>query len=213
MKAIITIAVAGFMTMSMAGSPAESKTGRVTPGQNLNSASMLAFGESTPPFGYVQFCAANPADCKGSSRKPRRMKLNMQRWQELNRINRTVNRSVTPVTDMELYNRPEYWTYPRSGSGDCEDYVLEKRKRLIARGWPPEDLLITVVLDQNNAGHAVLTAITDRGDLILDNQNNKIRLWNRTPYQYYKRQSQFHPSVWVSLSDSSKQLRIFSTNR
>ena len=38
------------------------------------------------------------------------------------------------------------------------------------RGWPESKLLITVVRDENNEGHAVLTVRTDEGDFILDNR-------------------------------------------
>ena len=57
----------------------------------------------------------------------------------------------------------EKWSYPDDGYGDCEDYVLLKRRLLAARGFPESTLLITVVRDENNEGHAVLTVRTDRG--------------------------------------------------
>ena len=42
---------------------------------------------------------------------------------------------------------------------------------------------------------------TDRGDLVLDNQDGRILLWNETPYQYLKRQSQADAGQWVDLVD------------
>ena len=45
--------------------------------------------------------------------------------------------------------------------------MLEKQRVLQKRGWPKSALLITVVKDTNNAGHAVLTVRTDQGDIIL----------------------------------------------
>jgi predicted transglutaminase-like cysteine proteinase len=42
---------------------------------------------------------------------------------------------------------------------------------------------------------------TDRGDLVLDNQDGSIRLWNETPYQYLKRQSQANAGQWVDILD------------
>lgn len=185
----------------------------VTPGQDMKAPIMRAFGESTPPFGYVGFCAKNPKDCAGGSRKPRRMSLDKSRWAELNKINTYVNRSVRPTTDQELYKTIEKWAYPYKGAGDCEDYVLQKRKMLVTRGWPAESLLITVAIDKNNGGHAVLTVVTDRGDLILDNQEEGIQRWNKTPYRYHKRQSQFHPSVWVSLTPNARASTITSTRK
>ena len=184
-----------------------------TPGQDMKAPIMRAFGESTPPFGYVGFCSSNPRECTGGARKPRRMTLGKSRWAELNKINNYVNKTIKPTTDQDLYKTVEKWTYPSKGAGDCEDYVLLKRKMLVDRGWPAESLLITVAIDKNNGGHAVLTAVTDRGDLILDNQEEGIRRWNRTPYRYHKRQSQFHPSVWVSLTPNARASTITSTRK
>jgi len=69
-------------------------------------------------------------------------------------------------------------------------------------GLPRTALLMTIVREANGDGHAVLTVKTDRGEYILDNLNEKIVLWSETPYQYYKRQSQSDPNVWVSLHDT-----------
>ena len=67
-------------------------------------------------------------------------------------------------------------------------------------GWPRGTLLLTVVRDEKDEGHAVLTAIIDKGDYILDNQNNDILLWSEIRYRFIKRQSQTDPNVWISLS-------------
>jgi predicted transglutaminase-like cysteine proteinase len=79
--------------------------------------------------------------------------------------------------------------------------VLLKRRMLIQSGWPREALLVTVVRDRHGDGHAVLTVKTDKGELILDNQNDEIRLWSDTGYRFVKRQSQADPNVWISLGD------------
>jgi predicted transglutaminase-like cysteine proteinase len=95
----------------------------------------------------------------------------------------------------------EKWSYPDDGYGDCEDYVLLKRRMLLQAGWPREALLITVVRDKKDEGHAVLTVKTDKGDFILDNQAENVALWSDTGYRFVKRQSQTDPNVWVSLGD------------
>jgi predicted transglutaminase-like cysteine proteinase len=95
----------------------------------------------------------------------------------------------------------ERWSYPDDGYGDCEDYVLLKRRILIQSGWPREALLVAVVRDKDGDGHAVLTVTTDKGDYVLDNQTEKILLWSETGYRFVKRQSQSNPNVWVSLDD------------
>ena len=42
---------------------------------------------------------------------------------------------------------------------------------------------------------------TDKGDYVLDNQNEDILPWWKTGYRFVKRQSQSNPNVWVSLGD------------
>jgi predicted transglutaminase-like cysteine proteinase len=117
-------------------------------------------------------------------------------------VNRYVNEAIKPMSDLEHWGTIEKWSYPDDGYGDCEDYVLLKRRMLIQAGWPREALLITVVRDRNDDGHAVLTVKTDRGEYILDNQAKDILLWFETGYRFVKRQSQRDPNVWVSLGGS-----------
>jgi hypothetical protein len=118
----------------------------------------------------------------------------------LTAVNGTVNRTTREVTDLELYGREDVWAYPVDGRGDCEDFALAKRRDLIARGWPSSVLLVTVVRDERGEGHAVLTVVTDRGDYILDNRTDTIRLWSQTPYTYYDRQSAHDPRRWIRLA-------------
>ena len=77
------------------------------------------------------------------------------------RVNRWVNETIKPRTDLEHYGVVERWSYPDDGYGDCEDYVLLKRRMLIQSGWPRGVLLVTVVRDTKDKGHAVLTVSTD----------------------------------------------------
>ena len=128
------------------------------------------------------------------------------------RVNRWVNANIKPITDLEHWGVVERWNYPDDGYGDCEDYVLEKRRMLMEAGWPREALLITVVRDQNGDGHAVLTVKTDKGEFILDNQRDEILLWSETGYRFVKRQSQADPNVWVSLGEP-RPAPLTSTSR
>ncbi|MFG1363468.1 transglutaminase-like cysteine peptidase [Xanthobacter versatilis] len=157
---------------------------------------------TTAPTGYVRFCAEHAQDCEAAGSGVTVMKLDTQRSAELERVNHTVNETVQPETDLDHYGETERWAYPDDGRGDCEDYVLEKRRRLINIGWPSSVLLITVVRDREGDGHAVLTVMTDKGDLILDNQETEIHAWKDTGYRYVKRQSQADPSTWVSLGET-----------
>ena len=60
-------------------------------------------------------------------------------------------------------------------------------------------------------GHAVLMVRTDRGDLVLDNQDSRVLVWNQTPYQYLKRQSQADASRWVDLVDDRAGVMVASS--
>jgi predicted transglutaminase-like cysteine proteinase len=159
---------------------------------------MRVYGSAQPPYGFVRFCEANPQECVIKSVSDVRFEATPERLSELDEVNRAVNHEIEPATDMEVYGVPEYWTLPKT-RGDCEDYALLKRHRLIERGWPSGALLMTVVRDEKNDGHAVLTARTSQGDFILDNKIDIVRLWNQTPYHYVMRQSYMDPKVWVSL--------------
>jgi predicted transglutaminase-like cysteine proteinase len=162
----------------------------------------ISTGDVTrPPVGWVDFCAEHTFECKVAPTAPRDVVLTNKTWTDLVRINKWVNEHVKPMTDMDHWGVVEKWSYPDDGYGDCEDYALLKRRMLTEAGWPREALLMTVVRERSGDGHAVLTVKTDKGEFILDNQEEKILLWSETSYRYVKRQSQSDPNRWVSLGD------------
>jgi predicted transglutaminase-like cysteine proteinase len=116
------------------------------------------------------------------------------------RVNKWVNQTIKPLTDLEHWGVGEHWSYPDDGYGDCEDYMLLKRRMLIQSGWPREAVLVTVVRNKKDEGHAVLTVATNKGDYILDNVTDDILLWSKTGYSFVKRQSESNPNEWVSLN-------------
>ena len=83
--------------------------------------------------------------------------------------------------------------------------MLLKRRMLMEAGWPREALLITVVRDKKGEGHAVLTVKTDKGEFILDNQEEDILLWSETGYRFVKRQSQSDPNVGSRSATRARQ--------
>ena len=143
----------------------------------------------------------SPARVQDTASAPRDVVLSNKAWTDLVRINKWVNENVKPMTDMDHWGVVEKWSYPDDGYGDCEDYALLKRRMLMEAGWPREALLMTVVREKNGNGHAVLTVKTDKGEFILDNQEEQILLWSETSYRFVKRQSQSDPNRWVSLGD------------
>jgi predicted transglutaminase-like cysteine proteinase len=167
-----------------------------------NEPLFISTGDATrPPIGWVDFCADQPKECDTQPSSPRDVVLSAKTWKDLVRINKWVNEAIKPMTDLDHYGVVEKWAYPDDGYGDCEDYVLLKRRMLMQLGWPREALLITVVREKSGDGHAVLTVKTNRGEFILDNQNEAIVLWSESGYRFVKRQSQSDPNVWISLGD------------
>ena len=163
----------------------------------------VSLGEnSRPPIGWIEFCAERPRECNNGASVARDVVLSTKAWKDLVRVNKWVNDNIRPKTDLEHWGVVEKWSYPDDGYGDCEDYVLLKRRMLMQAGWPREALLITVVRDLKGEGHAVLTVKTDKGEFILDNQEEQILLWSETSYRFVKRQSQTDQNVWVSLGDN-----------
>jgi predicted transglutaminase-like cysteine proteinase len=162
----------------------------------------IALGANTrAPIGWTDFCNENPLDCDVKSLEARDAVLTPKSWKELVRINKWVNDNIRPLTDIDHWGVVERWSYPDDGYGDCEDYVLLKRRMLMQAGFPRQSLLITVVRDSKGDGHAVLTVKTDKGEFILDNQEGQILTWIDTNYRFVKRQSQSDPNIWVSLGD------------
>jgi predicted transglutaminase-like cysteine proteinase len=159
------------------------------------------FGKSLPPVGFVKFCAANPGECKQVGRRVKRVSTTPKNWALVAAVNTQVNSSIAPVSDEELYGQAEFWTYPVD-AGDCEDYLLLKKRELERLGFDAGSLLITVVLDEKNEGHAVLTVAMEQGDYILDNRRNDIMLWSETGYTFLKRQSQQDPRAWIALTET-----------
>jgi predicted transglutaminase-like cysteine proteinase len=167
----------------------------------------ISVGPSTrAPIGWTDFCAQLPRECDGRPLEARDVVLSHKAWNDLVRINKWVNETIKPVTDMDHWGVVERWSYPDDGYGDCEDYVLLKRRMLMQAGWPRQALLITVVRDRKGEGHAVLTVKTDKGEFILDNQEDQILLWSESTYHFLKRQSQADQNVWVSLGDNRPAL-------
>jgi predicted transglutaminase-like cysteine proteinase len=104
----------------------------------------------------------------------------------MSRINNEVNAATRYVSDPALYGTPELWTCA-DGEGDCEDYALEKRRRLLACGFGRDALRLAVVFTETEEGrrrldlkrqgldwpgdHAVLIVRVPEGDYILDNRH------------------------------------------
>ena len=151
------------------------------------------------PSGYVGYCNRNPQDCALHPGQPDRIALSAELWAKLQKVNLVVNAAVRPEADQEHYGVADYWTVPEDGAGDCEDYVLAKRKMLVLLGVPEPALRITVVLDHGTVRHAVLTVATDRGDLVLDSLKDEILATGQADYVWVERQDRDSNTGWAAL--------------
>lgn len=179
-------------------------TGTTTQASGVGA--MATGGLTSQPIGHYEFCQRLPAECSIRIRDRGPLVLDDAVWKMIGRVNVAVNRAVKPMSDFDIYGKEEYWAYPDQGVGDCEDYVLEKRRQLAARGISLANLLITVVRKPDGEGHAVLTVRTNRGDFILDNLHNELRPWQKTGYRFLKRQSSTHTGRWVTLREDQNML-------
>lgn len=182
------LAAAGMMIATFSGAEAGAKF-------------MPTGGQTTQPVGHYIFCQEYVQECKQRTPRQRPVELTRGLWEKIIEVNNLVNTMVRPKTDFEIWGVEEKWSYPTNGVGDCEDYALEKRRRLAALGIPMGNLLITVVRQPNGDGHAVLTVHTSLGDFVLDNLEARVLAWRDTGYTFLKRQSAQHAGIWVSVED------------
>ena len=155
-------------------------------------------GDAKPIAAWVTFCQSYAAECAVDRTEPARISLTPATWAAIVSVNRRVNKAVEPMTDQDHLHVADRWDLAEDGIGDCEDFQLLKRHLLAEAGLPRRAMRMTVVIDEKGEGHAVLTLITDRGDLVLDNKTNAILPWHKTGYVFIKRESQ-DAVAWVSL--------------
>lgn len=159
---------------------------------------IAASGEARAPYAWSDLCKRSPAECRIDTAEPERVEMTPKLWKTILTLNTRINREIEAETDQEHWGVVDHWDLPNDGKGDCEDYALLKRKRLAELGIPRRAMRMTVVIDEENAGHAVLMIRTDRGDFILDNKRNAVLPWGQTGYLFVKRESEFRTG-WTSL--------------
>lgn len=153
--------------------------------------------KAAPP-GFISFCSRFLDQCIGSSNGARIVHLDLLAQAALKTVTRSVNREIFPEDDGPHYGRAEYWDIPTDGYGNCKDYALTKRKRLIDAGFPERALRLAIVVTPRENRHVVLTVATDRGDLVLDNLNNDVKPWIEVGYRWLERQDASGGLGWVT---------------
>ena len=151
-----------------------------------------------PPLGHTRFCLRYPSDCRagGVDFRRRNIALTVERWDELNLVNRQVNRDIIPDTSVT----DDWIIAPQIG--DCKDYAVTKRHELLARGWPSRSLLLSEVIVPSGEHHLVLVVRMDQVDLVLDNLNANIRSIAAIypQYQWLRIELPQNPKFWATVS-------------
>ncbi|TBY73578.1 transglutaminase-like cysteine peptidase [Rhizobium leguminosarum] len=150
-----------------------------------------------PPFAQVLFCAQNPTECRDNNGLAV-VALSDNQMLQLKDVNTAVNRTMIGRNDPRNELNGDVWKV-NVRSGDCEDFALTKRSRLIAMGWSSRALRIATAYTSSGEGHAVLVVRTDKGDLVLDNRKSSIKNWRDTDLRWDKIQSGTDPYVWYRL--------------
>ncbi|MGQ0741093.1 MAG: transglutaminase-like cysteine peptidase [Alphaproteobacteria bacterium] len=158
----------------------------------------LPVGEpAKPPPDWMDYCARYPGACDARGESVTALELSEGNWNLIIAVSAWANAAIREKTDATHWGVADRWDFPADGYGDCEDIAILKREMLIAFGLPAEALLLTVVWDRKNQGHAVLTTHTPQGDYVLDNRSPHVLPWWQTGYDFVKRQSQLDPNQWV----------------
>ncbi|MDF2119578.1 transglutaminase-like cysteine peptidase [Roseiarcaceae bacterium H3SJ34-1] len=181
-----------------------------TEAQSLK-ASYIAVGASAlVPYGWVDFCNRYAGECATKPMPALDVNFTPQSFKVIKRINAWVNSNIKAKADNDHWGMVDRWDYPTDGYGDCEDFVLLKRRLLMEEGFPRQGLLVTVVKDERGDGHAVLTVKTNQGEFILDNLVEEVKPWSRVPYKFVKRQSQSDPNLWVDIGEETSAPLVVS---
>jgi predicted transglutaminase-like cysteine proteinase len=162
------------------------------------------------PMAHTEFCLRYKEDCEasvGDSGK-RDIAMTVERVNELNSVNRQVNREITPQPNLGGVATETWVVSPRAG--ECHDYAVTKRHELLARGWPSSALLLAEVVVPSGEHHLVLVVRMNDPDtagqvvnLVLDSLNYNLRPVGQTPYQWVRMESPDNPKFWSTVSVSS----------
>lgn len=142
------------------------------------------------PLGFQIFCLKNRTECRAGGKSSVSMDADLMG--ALKRVNMRVNSDISPRVD-----KGDVWAI-NVKYGDCEDYALTKRSKLISQGVSASALRIAYVKTRTGEGHAVLVVRADTGDFVLDNRTNKIWEWHQTRLNFIS-MSGANPQKWMAI--------------
>jgi predicted transglutaminase-like cysteine proteinase len=152
------------------------------------------------PMAFVRFCMRYSDDCKvhGMEFQSSPVELTTARRAELVKVNREVNRAIRPQENLKGVMAEEWLVAP--GKGDCNDYAVTKRHKLLMLGWPSRSLLLAEVVVSSGEHHLILVVRTREDDFVLDNLNRNVRPVSQIPYRWVRAQQPKNPRFWSMIS-------------
>lgn len=149
-----------------------------------------------PPIGHTFFCMRYPADCVRTV--GRIIPDVVPERPELETVNEAVNSAIVPTTGESPLVNPHWSIDPVVG--DCNDYAVTKRHRLLEEGWPASSLLLAEVrLVATGEHHLILIVRGKTADWVLDNRlASVVKLpETRKEYSLYRIESTEDPKFWT----------------
>ena len=146
-------------------------------------------GRTMAPFPHVVFCMETPGQCRNHGGR-NVIAMTSKTQDLLATVNNVVNNSIAP---RESPGQP--WQIDPS-AGDCNDYAVSKRSRLIQAGLPTRAVRLAITKTPQGIGHTVVVVRTSGGDVVLDNRTSAIRRWDRTDLSWVKVESTNNPRNW-----------------
>ncbi|HVX76500.1 MAG TPA: transglutaminase-like cysteine peptidase [Bradyrhizobium sp.] len=155
-------------------------------------------GNVLPPIGHTFFCMHYPDDCDPTGGRRIPDVLPQLRQRLLETVNQTVNSAIIPKAGKpSLINR--HWSI-EPVVGDCNDYAVTKRHKLLEAGWPASALLLAEVrLIATGEHHLILIVRGKTADWVLDNRYATVVKLATTRNQYilYRVESAEDPKFWT----------------
>lgn len=124
------------------------------------ASALLSFVSAAEPMAFSIYCMDHIDECP--TKGPRFVRYSAPLMQLVSKVQTQVNGAIIPRRETV-----DVWSADVA-SGDCDDYVMTKRRRLIRAGVPATAMRV-VVGRRFGESHVVLVVKTDRGEIILDN--------------------------------------------
>jgi predicted transglutaminase-like cysteine proteinase len=173
-------------------------------GQKLADFDWECMVPALAPMAHMWFCVQFHEECEvhGIDFRRRNIALTRKRWNELDTVNREVNRDIFPQPSKGGLPTEEWLVSPPTGN--CNAYAVTKRHKLLVLGWPSRALLLAEVLTRSGQQHLVLVVRMKDINFVLDNLNESIWPIESAGYRWERIESPQNPKFWLMASEADQ---------